>query len=245
MFGQRFFVFRKVSHFVFASIVLWCRTEGIPCWWAGHVCFPVWQTLPLSPVCYCYWASRLPLSLPLPLPALFLLRVRLSLQSPLSMCLASLILPLRSPALPSLCTSRRRAAGSTSSVIQISEKRCVNSLVSHRAHWTTATSALRPLGLKSVTSDPWETLVHNDTGEQCGPSSVCPQRATVDCRSYNLSWIHHSPERGPLPSETTGLVEQSGPARVTRTRWCWDWGYGLCVFLCVWNVHVCVWERES
>lgn len=54
--------------------------------------------------------------------------------------------------------------------------------------------------------------MHNDACEQCGPSSVCPQRATVDCRSYNLSWIHHSPGIGPLPSETTGLVEQPGPA---------------------------------
>lgn len=120
-------------------------------------------------------------------------------------------------------------------LIQISEKQCVSSLVSRRAHWTTATSALRPLGLKSVTFDPWETLMHNDSGEQCGPSSVCPKRATVDCRSYNLSWIHHPPGRRPLPSETTGLLEEPGSARVTH--WCWDRGYGLCVW-----VGVCVYS---
>lgn len=92
--------------------------------------------------------------------------------------------------------------------IQIIEKQCVNSLVSHHTHWTTATSALRPLGLKSATFDPWETHMHNDADEQCGPSSLCPQRATGDCRSYNLSWIHHPLGRGPLPSEMAGLAEQ-------------------------------------
>lgn len=48
------------------------------------------------------------------------------------------------------------------------------------------------MGLKAATFDPWETLVHNDTIEQCVPSSESPQRATVERRSYNLSWIHHS-----------------------------------------------------
>ena len=71
-------------------------------------------------------------------------------------------------------------------------------------------SALRPLGLKPVTFDPWETLVDNDAGEQCGSSLVFPQRATVDRRSHDLPWIHHSAGSGPLPSETTGLVEQPG-----------------------------------
>lgn len=121
-------------------------------------------------------------------------------------------------------------------LIQVSEKRCVNSLVSHRAHWTTAMSALRPLGLKSVTFDPWETLVHNDAVEQSGLSSICPLRATVDHRSYNLSWIQHSPGSGSLPLETTGLVEQPGTAKVAHTQWCWNGGFDLCVFgykLCV------------
>lgn len=88
-------------------------------------------------------------------------------------------------------------------LIQLSEKWCVNSLVSHRAHWTTATGALRPRGLKSATFDPWETLVHNNGSKQSGPSSVCPMRATVDCRSYNLSSIHHPLGTGPLLSITT------------------------------------------
>lgn len=48
------------------------------------------------------------------------------------------------------------------------------------------------MGLKAATFDPWETLMHNDTIEQCVPSSESPQRATVERRSYNLSWIHHS-----------------------------------------------------
>lgn len=99
-------------------------------------------------------------------------------------------------------------------------------------------SALRPLGLKSVTFDPWETLVHNDAGEQCGPSSVCPQRATVDYRSYNLSWIHHPPGTGPLPSETTGLVEQLGQLELHTLNGAEIEGMACVCF--VYTIYVCV-----
>lgn len=190
----------------------------------------------MCPICCCYWVSGLPLSLPLPSLALFLLRAQ-----PDSSFLSILIShPPPSPFF-SVYQTTSRWDHFQCGLIQISEKQCVNSLVSHRARWTTATSALRPLGLKSVTSDPWETLMHNDTGEQCGPSSVCPKRATVDCRSYNLSWIHHSPESGPLPSETTGLVElelELHPVSGAET------GGMAGVYLCVKCPCVCIREGK-
>lgn len=81
-------------------------------------------------------------------------------------------------------------------LVQTSENPCVKKLVSQRAHW----AAIRPLGLKFATFDPWETLTHNDAGEQCSPSSVCSLWATAHCRSYDLSWIHLPTGKGPLPS---------------------------------------------
>lgn len=72
--------------------------------------------------------------------------------------------------------SKRWTAGIASSVALITseEKQRVNHLLSNDAHWTPARSALRLLGLNSATFDPWETLVHNNTRQQYGPSSLCP-----------------------------------------------------------------------
>lgn len=109
-------------------------------------------------------------------------------------------------------------------LVQIrSEKLCVNSPVSQRAHW----AAMRPLGLKFSTFDPWETLADNDAGEQCSPSLECPLRATAHW-SDDLSWIHLPTGNEPLPS---GLVQYLGKGRVTYSFWYRDLGHSCCLWI--------------